>query len=186
VAPSAYALVGSNPTVPVYTDRCKIGATLGIRDAFLANIASFDLHLTHMQGYFSANTRVAGSLGVAWEDRIYVGINGAAERNFVHRVFAPICNASGVCPPDYAPADSAEHAGSTWGYVPQALGAYQLGLDASARVVAGWYVEGAYFGWIEEVPYNGDYYANAAGVPQLRDPYQITHSIYLRTLYRFY
>ena len=41
-------------------------------------------------------------------------------------------------------------------------------------------------GWIEETPYNGDYYANAAGVPQLRDPYQMTHTVYVRTLYRFY
>ena len=97
-----------------------------------------------------------------------------------------ICNASGLCPQDFVPANATEHGGSTWGFVPQSLGAYQLGFDGSARIVGGWYVEGSYFGWIEETPYNGDYYANAAGVPQLRDPYQMTHTVYVRTLYRFY
>lgn len=186
-------LVGSNPTMPVWADRCKLGFSLGMRDPFLGRIGTFDLRFTQLWGYFSSTTRLSGRLGVAMGDRMSLDIASGFERNDNHRVYQPgVRRCAGQGPPDCnpvvitAPQNGSEAADTDFRFLPWPTNVYDLSASISWRILAGWFAELSYFGVLEEIPYMGDYFPfGGAGDPQRRDTVQFTQVLTVRTLYRF-
>jgi len=186
-------LVGSNRTMPVWADRCKLGFTVGMRDPFLGRIGTFDLRFTQLWGYFSSTTRLSGRLGIAMGDRLSLDFASGFERNDNHRVYQPgVRRCGGQGPPDCnpvvitAPQNGTEAADTDFRFLPWPTNVYDLSASLTWRILAGWFAELSYFGVLEEIPYMGDYFPfGGAGDPQRRDTIQFTQVMMLRTLYRF-
>ncbi len=184
LAPQAGEPVGINPQVPVYLDPCKLGGTVGIRDPFLAGVGSFDLHFTHMRGYFSVSSRVAGRVGVSLFERVWADVGLAYERNTSARVFRPalLCDDdNGACGAEENPAPDANT--QVYKYLPQELTMMELNTSLMAQVVGPWFIEASYYGFLEDVPFQGDYYYGGTLLP--RDTFQLVHTLFFRTLLRF-
>lgn len=167
-------LVGTNASVPVYRDRCKVGFSMGARDPVLANVGFADFRYTFMQGYFSTSSRLSGQLGAAILDRLHVAANGGYERNQSARVYspAPIVDSTGV----------QEDQGHS--YLPKSTSVYEFGANASLRIVAGWHVEANYLAFYEDIPYQGD--SDLTRLNGTReDTHQLTQLVFARTLVRF-
>lgn len=186
-------LVGTNPSMPVWADRCKLGFTLGMRDPFLGRVGSFDLRFTQLFGYFSSTTRLSGRLGIMMGDRMSLDLASGFERNDNHRVYQPgvrRCTGGGFpdCQPIVitAPQNGPEAADTDFRFLPWPTNVYDLSAALTIRIVAGWFAELSYFGVLEEIPYMGDYFPiGGAGDPQRRDTVQYTQVVTVRTLYRF-
>jgi hypothetical protein len=163
--------VGITSDVPVHDDLCKFGGTLGLRDPFLANVGFFDLALTYLDGYFQSTRRLRARVGTSLKDTIWVEAGGAIEENNNHRVFA-----------SFAPplADGVPF------YTARKTNAYLLDAAVAWRVFAGLMVEASYFGFLEDVPFQGDTLIwPERTTPMRRDGTQFMQTFFVRTLYRF-
>lgn len=161
---------GSNPSVPVYADLCRFGGTLGLRDPFLGGVGSLDLQATWLDGYFQSTTRVSLHVGAALGDVIWLEAGGGLEDNHNHRVY--------VAADPNGPAN-------TPAFLARATKAYLLDASASWRIWEGLVVEASYFGFLEDVPFQGDTLVYGTADPSPRDQSQYTQMLYARTLYRF-
>lgn len=184
---------GINATVPVHLDPCKLGATFGVRDSFLAGYGFFDVHLTHMRGYFSNSTRVSGLVGVTLFDRISADIGGAYERNENARVYQPALECETYlqdtpdyegCSPNQNPQNIDDAVLNSYRMLPSVLSMYELRASVMAQVVGPWYLEASYFGFLEDLPFQGDY-GLGNGVFIERDTFQLTHTVFMRSVVRF-
>lgn len=165
-----YAPRGSNPSVPVYADFCRFGGSLGLRDPFLAGVGSFDLRATFLDGYFQSTRRLSLRVGAALGTSLWVEAGGALENHHNHRVFVSY---------DPSAANGTPH------FLARATNAYLLDGTLSWRVLEGLIVEASYFGFLEDVPLQGDTLHQLTGYPLPRDTSQYTQTLYARTLYRF-
>lgn len=164
---------GINPSMPVHIDLCTWGGTLGLRDPFLGDVGSFDVHVTVRNGYFQTTTRAAATLGTSVRDRLWVEAGGGVQQNVNQRVF------SNFTPP-------LEGGQGVPFYVARQLNAYTLHGTAAWRIWEGLMVEATYFGFLEEVPFQGDTYVEVYfETPLRRETTQYTQTLFLRTLYRF-
>lgn len=167
---------GSNVTVPVNQDLCRWGGSVGIRDPFLANIGSFDLRLTHMNGYFQSTTRVGGNVGAGLFGSIWLQVGGSIELNTNERTY-------GVY--DVVPEQG--QFGGFGTFYPTVTNVYAVNTAVTWNVFdlegyGGLFLEGAYAGFIEDLPYQG--------VRDLNGPYtgekvQVLHNLSGRAMWRF-
>lgn len=164
------ATQGINPVVPVYADLCRVGATLGLRDPYLFGLGSFDIHGTVFDGYFQSTRRVSSHLGLALGDRLWWEMGGALERNHNHRVYV-----------SYDPSSSFGSAQ----FLARATHTLQVDATLVWRLVGGFTVEASYFGFLEDLPFQGDTLDPPTGYPQPRPAASYTQTLYARTLYRF-
>jgi hypothetical protein len=173
VAPEG-TLVGTNPAVPVYSDRCKVGFAIGMRDPVLANVGYADLRYTMMQGYFSTSSRFSAHLGVAVSDRLYLDAGGAYEHNQSARVYSPIFPTVDLNAPNNGP----------YALVPKDLDVYEGSINATLRIAWGWHLDASYLGYLEDLPYQGEaLYGNEP--PLRRDTHQFTQILFFRNTVRF-
>ncbi len=173
--------VGANPDVPVHDDLCKLGGSIGLRDPFLADVGMLDLRFTYLDGYFQSTRRLSARVGASLRDTLWLEVGGAFEDNHNHRVFTNHT-------PPLGPL------GGVSFYNAQSTNVYLLDAVLAWRVWAGLMIEASYFGFLEEVPFQGDtpadYYASEGFVgggqtPQRRDQTQVVQTLFVRTLYRF-
>lgn len=164
--------VGINPSMPVHDDLCRLGGSVGLRDPFLAGMGSLDLRLTYLDGYFQSTKRLSSRVGTALADVLWLEIGGAIEENHNHRVFS---NAS----PPYDAALGVPF------LTARTTNVYSLDASAAWRVWRGLTLEASYFGFLEDVPFQGDSLDYPRQVPQRRDSTQYVQSVFVRSLYRF-
>lgn len=167
--------VGANPDVPVHDDLCKLGGSVGLRDPFLADVGMLDLRFTYLDGYFQSTRRLSARVGTSLRDTLWLEVGGAFEDNHNHRVYA---NHS----PPLDPSVGVSH------LTARKTNVYLLDAVVAWRIWAGLMVEASYFGFLEDVPFQGDTPANWSDPTQgaqRRDQTQVVQTFFLRTLYRF-
>jgi hypothetical protein len=164
--------VGTNPAMPVHEDLCKLGGSLGLREPFLAGLGSLDIRFTYLDGYFQSTKRLSSRLGTGLGDSLWLELGGAVEQNNNHRVYTsfspPLDGGLGV------PFFTARR-----------TNVYLLDASASWRVWRGLSVEASYFGFVEDVPSQGDTPIWLGEGPQRRDTTQFMQTVFVRSLYRF-
>lgn len=168
-----YAFRGSNMSVPVYADLCRLGANVGIRDPFLGGVGSFDLNASWRDGYFQNTARLSSHVGVALADVLWLELGGALEMNQNERVYSGTLN---VEPSEDAPDER---------FSPQATNVLSMDALLSWRIIEGLMLEASYFGFLEDIPFQGDTTpGNGQPYPSPRDTRAYTQTLYARFLYR--
>jgi hypothetical protein len=164
-------VVGINPAIPVHEDLCRIGVTLGIRDPFLGGAGSFDIHASHINGFFSTTNSAGGSIGAGLGDAAWFELGGGMETTDYHRLWS-----------SFDPDGDGTGQGQ---FLSGRANAFLMNATASWNIWNGIIVEGSYFGFIEDVPFIGDTRPGFGNIAQQRDTAQATHSLFARALYRF-
>ena len=163
---------GVNPAVPVYEDLCRLGGTIGVRDPFMGGNGTFDLHVSRFDGFFSTSTRVAGRVGAGLGDTLWFEVGGAYESNTNARTFTVY--------------DPERDGGGLGQFASARTNALMLDATVMYNMWEGLTLEATYFGFVEDVPFQGDTFEGFnAGTPQRRDTTQSMNQLYGRFIWRF-
>ena len=161
--------------MPVEDDPIRWGTQLGVRDTFLGGLGVFDFHVSTQDGYFQKTQRISSFLGSNMFQRVWVEIGGAVERKTDERVFTTSVDTI------FQNEEQVQAAFSSFS-------SYAFFLDAlvSFRLVKGLFFEGQYFGYTEEVPFQGHTVGIRAGstaIPQ--DTMQHLRGAFGRLVWRY-
>ncbi len=167
----------NNPAIKTWTDLCKLGGTIGLRDPFLGGVGNFDASFTYLNGYQSSTTRLAGGVGISLSEVLYLEVGGGLELNNQEKVFVGtlgLVDATGapVARPDPP-------------YVSRDVNVYLVDASATWSIWQGLALEAAYVGFLEDIPLQGE--TGYSGLPPFirRDPRQLYHSVLTRAVWRF-
>lgn len=171
----ALRVEGINPDVPVHDDLCKLGGSVGLRDPFLGDVGMLDVRFTYLDGYFQSTRRLSGRVGTSLRDTLWLEVGGALEDNHNHRVYTN----------NTPPSRLLEGVGFL---TAQKTHVYLLDAVAAWRIWGGLTLEASYFGFLEDVPFQGDTvsnYNNGLDTMQRRDQTQVVQTVFVRSFYRF-